>query len=343
MTKEIRVKIYSACKWFYFTVCMLIFLFLVKNLFENQLDGFDNLAYGIVTSIKCEFITGFFKLVTNMAGIFVLLTISFMLIVVFKQKLYWASIFINLLLTGLMNLAFKQLFLRIRPTEVELLVDESGYSFPSGHSMVAAAFYGFIIYIIWKTGLNKWLKILGTGIAVSVILIVGMSRIYLGVHFASDVIAGFSVSVAYLIVYTSVINRYFEMGEKELTYNNETKKLIQSFLHAFCGIKGGLNRERNLTLHFAAMGLVVLFGVTLQISITEWCICVVLFGLVIGMELMNTAIEFTVDMITMERNEKAEFIKDVSAGAVLACVMAAAVGGMFIFFPKLWVLVIELI
>ena len=81
-----------------------------------------------------------------------------------------------------------------------------GYSFPSGHSMISAAFYGFLIYLIYKKVKNKKLKI--TLIIVLSILIVsiGISRIYLGVHYTSDVLGGFLLSISYLILYTNIVN-----------------------------------------------------------------------------------------------------------------------------------------
>jgi len=90
-----------------------------------------------------------------------------------------------------------------------------GYSFPSGHSMISAAFYGFLIYLIYKKVKNKKLKI--TLIIVLSILIVsiGISRIYLGVHYTSDVLAGFTVSVSYLIIYTSIVKKFILEREKE--------------------------------------------------------------------------------------------------------------------------------
>ena len=81
--------------------------------------------------------------------------------------------------------------------------------------MISAAFYGFLIYLIYKKVKNKKLKI--TLIIVLSILIVsiGISRIYLGVHYTSDVLAGFTVSVSYLIIYTSIVKKFILEREKE--------------------------------------------------------------------------------------------------------------------------------
>ena len=73
----------------------------------------------------------------------------------------------------------------------------------------------------------------------------------------------------------------------------------------------------------------------LKISKIEWIICVILFALVISAELINTAIETIVDMITMEKNEKAKIAKDVAAGAVLVNAIGSTIIGLIIFIPKI--------
>lgn len=83
------------------------------------------------------------------------------------------------------------------------------------------------------------------------------------------------------------------------------------------------------------MILVIIFGIVFKINIIEWCICVMLFGLVISLELVNTAIEIVVDMITLEKNEKAKKAKDISASAVLISAISSAIIGLIIFIPKL--------
>ena len=80
------------------------------------------------------------------------------------------------------------------------------------------------------------------------------------------------------------------------------KKLLKSFKYAFEGIFTGIKEEQNMKVHIVIMILVIIFGIMLKISTIEWIICIVLFGLVISMELVNTAIENTVDLITEEKN-----------------------------------------
>ena len=113
------------------------------------------------------------------------------------------------------------------------------------------------------------------------------------------------------------------------------KKLLKSFKYAFDGIYTGIKEEQNMKIHITIMILVIIFGIMLKISNAEWIICIILFGLVISMELINTAIENTVDLITKEKNEQAKIAKDVAAGAVLVSAIASAIIGLIIFVPKI--------
>ena len=111
--------------------------------------------------------------------------------------------------------------------------------------------------------------------------------------------------------------------------------LRKTFGYAFEGILTGIRKERNMRIHTAAMILVVFFGTVLGLSATEWCICLVLFGLVMALELVNTAVEAVVDLVTEERKSLAKIAKDTAAGAVLIAAIMAAVIGCIIFLPKI--------
>ena len=111
--------------------------------------------------------------------------------------------------------------------------------------------------------------------------------------------------------------------------------LSKSFGYAFQGIFNTIRTERNIKIHCAAAILVTIFGIWLQISKTEWMICFILFGLILALELVNTAVEATVDLFTEERKPLAKKAKDAAAGAVLIVAIFAAVIGILIFIPKL--------
>lgn len=114
------------------------------------------------------------------------------------------------------------------------------------------------------------------------------------------------------------------------------KKFLNSFKYAFQGILTSFKSERNMKVHFLIMFLVIIFGFLYKISKLEWMICIILFVIVISGELINTAIEITVDIAMPEKNEKAKKAKDVSAGAVLVLAIGAAIIGLIIFIPKIF-------
>lgn len=116
---------------------------------------------------------------------------------------------------------------------------------------------------------------------------------------------------------------------------NKSKNVISSFKYAFQGMFSALKTERNLKIHVTIMILVIIAGIVLKISKIEWIICIILFGLVIGGEMFNSAIETVVDVAMPDINPKAKFAKDAAAGAVLVFAIASAIIGFMIFGPKL--------
>lgn len=128
-----------------------------------------------------------------------------------KNKKYGKYATLNLAIIVLLNQILKFVFQRPRP-EGYRLVEETGYSFPSGHSMVSAAFYGFLIYLIFHYVENRKLKWLLCTILTFLVGLIGISRIYLGVHYASDVLGGFCFSIMYLIIYTNCLKS--KLGEE---------------------------------------------------------------------------------------------------------------------------------
>ena len=110
--------------------------------------------------------------------------------------------------------------------------------------------------------------------------------------------------------------------------------LYRSFGYAFEGIFTCIRNERNMKIHVVVTLLVIIAGFILGLSITEWCICLGLFGLVMALELVNTAVEAVVDLVTAKRHPLAKIAKDTAAGAVLIAAIMAAVIGLLIFVPK---------
>lgn len=115
----------------------------------------------------------------------------------------------------------------------------------------------------------------------------------------------------------------------------EYKKLINSFKYAIEGFVSSFKTERNMKIHILAMVIVVVLAIYFRVDLIEWCFIIFAISLVIGAELFNTAIETIVDMVSPEKNPKAKLAKDISAAAVLALAIGAAIIGVIIFIPKI--------
>jgi undecaprenyl-diphosphatase len=120
----------------------------------------------------------------------------------------WFSVrVITIALSSLvLMLLLKFLFQRQRPLS-PLLKAVKGLSFPSGHSIMAVTFYGLLLYVIWGSLSNDLLKYSVSALLVLLILSIGYSRIYLRVHYASDVIAGFIIGFLWLMISLSVLDQ----------------------------------------------------------------------------------------------------------------------------------------
>lgn len=121
------------------------------------------------------------------------------------------------------------------------------------------------------------------------------------------------------------------------------KKRIRSFGYASKGIQKVFGSEPNMRIHITMAILVTICGFSFSISHTEWMFCVLSFGLVIGAEMINTAIENIVDLVSPEKNKLAGYAKDIAAGAVLICAIASVIVGLIIFVPKVLSLIFSLL
>lgn len=197
-------KIKNISKWIVCGIGILIFATMVVMLLTNNVTGLDNSIYNIIISSKSDVMTMFMTIITMMCNTEFIIVATLLLVLLIKNKKIGGMIASNVVLCSVINTIIKHIFLRPRPVGIKL-IEQGGYSFPSGHSMMAVAFYGLLIYIIWNTKWRNVWKIFTTTLLVILILLIGISRIYVGVHFASDVIAGLSISLSYLIIFIELI------------------------------------------------------------------------------------------------------------------------------------------
>jgi diacylglycerol kinase (ATP) len=113
------------------------------------------------------------------------------------------------------------------------------------------------------------------------------------------------------------------------------RKRIHSFGYAISGILTAIATEWNVRIHIFAAVCVVVAGFVFSISIVEWIAVIFAIGLVLSLELINTAIEYCADFVSPEKHETIKKIKDISAGAVLVGAVTAAAIGLLIFVPKI--------
>ena len=187
-------------------VCIISFiLFLVTViLITNDNKYFDNYIINLF-KYKSDILTNIMKIITFLGSALSIILLTVLLIIVVKGKRNKILILINVIVTTLLNQLLKNVFQRGRP--IDSIIEESGYSFPSGHSMVSMAFYGFLIYLLYKSNIKY--KGLIVGLLSVLIVLIGISRIYLGVHYPTDVIGGFTLSLSYLLLFIDITKPNF--------------------------------------------------------------------------------------------------------------------------------------
>ena len=209
MKEKLKEFIVKNLKWIVLFICLIGFFALAEDVFNKEIMNGDIVGYKLVsTFLISDFATPIAKFITNFGGAIILIGLAFMLFIFIKNKKIGVSIISNLAIITVLNQLLKRIVQRPRPTEFRI-VEESGYSFPSGHSMVSMAFYGYLIYLIYKYVKNKYLKWISIILLSILICSIGISRIYLGVHYTSDVLGGFFISISYLIIYISAVNKFF--------------------------------------------------------------------------------------------------------------------------------------
>lgn len=190
--------------WFIVALSLLGFSIILVNLNNNNLAGFDNYIYNIVTINKSDTLTTFYKIMTYFCEPVTIVALYIILFIIVKNKMKFISFGLAGVGTTGLNYVIKKIVKRPRPTDIAL-IKETGYSFPSNHAMISISFYGFILYLMLKSNLKKWLKVIVTIVMCTLIILISVSRVYLGVHNASDVLAALCLSLAFTITYIKLI------------------------------------------------------------------------------------------------------------------------------------------
>jgi membrane-associated phospholipid phosphatase len=205
--------------WLIFLACVIIFLYIGSQIAAGDELEMDEAAFGFASDISTPFLDRFIRFITFFASRQFLTPAALLLgaYFLFIRKHHWHSIKVPVVALGsiTLNVVLKQFFDRPRP--MLPVVEASGLSFPSGHSMVAASFYGLIIYLTWHYIRNPVLRYFMVGFWIAFIIVIGFSRIYLRVHYATDVLAGFAAGFLWVMVGLYFLRRIERFSRKEIT------------------------------------------------------------------------------------------------------------------------------
>lgn len=195
------------------------FIELTDELAENELGNFDDGVSSLVVSFRSETLTPYFRFMTEMgdryAYIVITIVLGAYLFIRHRNWKFMAQTVAVLLLSTLTNILLKSVINRARPSH-EHLVEVNSLSFPSGHSMSAMAFYGFLVYLTVVSRIPIAFKSFLVTLLVIIILSIGISRIYLGVHYPSDVAAGFIGGLIW-VTFCIVVFNIFSLLRKRKT------------------------------------------------------------------------------------------------------------------------------
>lgn len=198
-----QTYIYISIAFLIIITAAFVFVELAEKVLEEEKFIFDRYVREFVDSLKTPTLDSIFSFITDLGSVS-FITLSSIVLAIFLyfnyKKRKWRIFYFSIAMIGisLLTKALKLLFERERPNILEQY-DGTGFSFPSGHSTGPMVFYGFIIYLLIRSrGLKPFVKWTIAAPLALLILLIGFSRIYLGVHYASDVIAGHLLGLIWL-------------------------------------------------------------------------------------------------------------------------------------------------
>jgi membrane-associated phospholipid phosphatase len=180
----------------------LLFLDLAEDVLHDEMGLFDQTIIGLIVGMRSPLNTEIMRFITTLGSALILIIIAALafgyLWIINHKK--WDAYLLVIALAGasFMNWILKLGFHRSRPAAPSLAL-VAGYSFPSGHAMTSLVFYGMLAYLIWLNFRRGILVYLTVSLLILLILAIGTSRIYLGVHYPSDVLAGYAAGGFWLI------------------------------------------------------------------------------------------------------------------------------------------------
>lgn len=182
------------------------FTFVLFCVLSGNTKAFDMSVYKFITFYKTDTITSIFKFITFFGSTFFIVFLCILFLIIFWKNKKGYLISICLIVSTFLNNVIKVMVRRDRPFEL-MLVKENTFSFPSGHTMASLSMYGLLIYFIYNSNLSKNAKVILISFLALLTLSIAISRIYLGAHYATDVIAGILLSLVWLICFVKIIEK----------------------------------------------------------------------------------------------------------------------------------------
>ena len=196
-------------KWIILAILVIVFAFITYAVVTGKSADFDMNVYKAVTRVTNPALDKIFKVITFFGSVIgiVVFVVAVLIFMKDKKKALWIAG--GTAGATILNNIVKFIVRRGRPAEplFRILVIEKSYSFPSGHTMGSVGFYGMIMFFILRSNLEKSKKIIYSTLLTLLVLAVMISRLYLGAHFATDVIGGAVAASAFLIVFTHFVKR----------------------------------------------------------------------------------------------------------------------------------------
>lgn len=193
--------------------CMVGFSLISLLISDHKIIHFDSTVISAVQGLESPTLTSVMKFFTFIGSTKMVIILSLLIMLflykVLHHRLELILFTVVILGAAALNFLLKHLFHRMRPN-LHRLIDISGFSFPSGHAMSAFALYGIVAFLLWRHIPTKWGRSLLIFISSFMILMIGISRIYLGVHYPSDIIGGYFASGFWLAISIWFFQFYIE-------------------------------------------------------------------------------------------------------------------------------------
>lgn len=213
-----------------FILSLIVFIIITRYVFILKKDQFDFQIFSFLENHVSERNNAIMLFFTFLGTHLFLIPASLLLIIffLFIKKHKWFSIKVPAIAISSVLLMFllKNFFGRERP-DIPLIREASGLSYPSGHALMSVTFYGLLIYILWRSVKTVWLKWTWTLLLLGLILTIGFTRIYLRVHYPSDVLAGFATGFLWLVISISILRKMEKYSNRNIDPIVESETVVK--------------------------------------------------------------------------------------------------------------------